>query len=88
MSPLSTPAHAGDDGAESAIGEDGRSLGARTEVAAPVSVWPTSGMPNEPDWNAMAEDLHVIRRYLGWIILLLLLPFFSAIVIALLNIAS
>jgi len=39
-------------------------------------------MPNEPDWNAMAEDLHVIRRYLGWIILLLLLPFLSAIVIA------
>ena len=36
----------------------------------------------------MAEDLHVIRRYLGWIILLLLLPFLSAIVIALLNIVS
>jgi len=51
-------------------------------------VWPTTGMPNEPDWNAMAEDLHVIRRYLGWIILLLLLPFLSAIVIALLNIPS
>jgi hypothetical protein len=45
-------------------------------------------MPNEPDWNAMAEDLHVIRRYLGWIILLLILPFFSAIVIALLNLSS
>ena len=45
-------------------------------------------MPNEPDWKAMAEDLHMIRRYLGWIILLLLLPFLSAIVIALLNIPS
>jgi hypothetical protein len=33
----------------------------------------------------MAEDLHVIRRYLGWIILLLVLPSFFAIAIALFN---
>ena len=40
-------------------------------------------MTNEPDWKAMAEDLHVIRRYLGWIVLLLFLPSFFAIVLAL-----